>query len=64
MTSRFKPAHPPFSLASRLMREFGSIVRILARVMNRIRYKFPVGYTITPQFIGHYLPRFASMFLQ
>ncbi len=64
MTSRFKPAHPPFSLASRLMREFGSILSILARVMNRIGHQLTMRGSVTSELIGHETPRCLALPLE
>jgi hypothetical protein len=64
LADRFKSAHPPFSLTSRLMRELGSIVRILACVMNRIGHQFSVRRSVTSEFIGHEAPRRLTLLLE
>jgi len=57
LADRFEPAHPPFSLTSRLMRQLSSIVRVLARVMNRIGHQLTMRGSVTSELIGHQTPR-------
>ena len=64
MTDRFKSAHPPFSLTSRLVGKFSSIVRVLTRVMNGIGHQLTLRGTVTSEFVGHEAPRCLPLLLE
>ena len=61
LLDRFELTHAPLSHSRRLVRQLGSIVRILRSIVNRLWNQFSMSNTITPQLIGHYFPRFAFM---
>ncbi len=63
LQGRFEPTHPPLPNSSRLMRQFGAIVGIVRRIMNRPRSQFPMGDTVASQLVRHDLPRLTLMAL-
>jgi hypothetical protein len=64
MTYRFESAHPTFSLPSRLMGDFGSIVRVLSRVMDGTRHLFSMRRTVASQLVSDESPRCLTLLLE
>lgn len=53
LSRRGEPSHRPFSLASRFLGDFGSIVRIDVIEMFHARHHRAVSGVIAPEFVGH-----------
>jgi hypothetical protein len=58
---RFKMAHAPLSCPRRLMRQFGTVISILRRVVNRARDQFSMRDAVTSQLIRDNLPGFTAI---
>jgi hypothetical protein len=50
---RFEATHLSFSLTSWLVRDFRSVVRVLARVVRNRRHHFPIRRTVAAQLVRH-----------
>ena len=61
---RLEPAHLSLSLSRRLMRDFGPVVRIPARVMAHRRHDVPPCRTVAPELVGDQPPGFATLTLE
>ena len=59
-----KPRIWTFSLSRGLMRDFGTIVRVLGCVMGDRGHDLPMCNTVAPQLVGHETRRFLSLPLQ
>ena len=64
LLDRFEATHSPLPDASRLVRKFSSIIRILSSLMNRIWDQFSMGYAVAFQLVCHDLSRLMPMCLQ
>jgi hypothetical protein len=58
---RFETAHAPLSYPRRLMRQFGTVIGILRRIMNRVRDQFSMRDAVTSQLIRDNLPGFTAI---
>jgi len=64
LVNRFKSAHYPLSNSRRLVRKFGTIIRILRSVVNCFGDQFSMGNAITFQLVRHNRSRRLTMRLQ
>ena len=53
VTSGFESAHVPLPLASRLMRDFGSILGISLHTVSHVAEDASYGSGVAPQFVGN-----------
>jgi hypothetical protein len=61
LLGRFKTAHAPLSYPHRLMRQFGTIIGILRRVVNRARDQFSIRDAVASQPVRENLPGFTAI---
>jgi hypothetical protein len=64
LTSRFKPAHLPFAVSSRLMRHLSAIVGVTASVMSDAGHDCSFCSTIAFELVGDDSKRFFALPLQ
>lgn len=61
LADRLESPHPLLSHPGRLMGLLGPVIGILVIHTNGFRDHLPAGNTIAVQFVGHDLPRFATI---
>src|SRR5215831_21348661 len=61
LTSRFKPAHLPFAVASRLMRHLSAIVGVTVSVMSDVGHDGSFCGAITFELVGDDSERFFAL---
>ena len=64
LAGRLEAAHLSLSLAGRLVGDFGSVVRVLPRIVPDGGHDGPMRCAIIPQLVGHQAQRLCTLTLQ